>query len=87
MAGPFQHVRRQGQMLRGQRFSQGQSDGFPEYRLGEVASAASIGVSANALYRFVPNRSRRGRRSTTCSAPCVASRGNGLPIETPAVRF
>jgi cytochrome c len=35
MAGPFQHVRQQGQKLRGQRFSQVQSDGFPEYRLGE----------------------------------------------------
>ena len=81
------HVQHQGQMLRGQRLSQGQANGFPEYRLakGNITSLHQRLRQCFVSFRAEPFAP--GSREFKLLELYLMSRGNGLKIETPAVRF
>ncbi len=81
------HVQHQGQMLRGQRLSQGQANGFPEYRLGSgrITSLQRRIGECFASFRAAPFEP--GSRELDLLELYTTARGNGLAIETPAVRF
>lgn len=81
------HIQHQGQMLRGQKLSQGQANGFPEYRLGKgrITSFQQRMTECFASFRAEPFE--YGSEEYDLLELYVTSRGNGLPIETPAVRF
>ena len=87
MACQHCHVQYQGQMLRGQRLSQGQANGFPEYRLGKgrITSLQQRLSECFASFRAEPFEA--GSKEYRLLELYVMSRANGLPIETPAVRF
>ncbi|MFM1862861.1 MAG: sulfur oxidation protein SoxA [Pseudomonadota bacterium] len=80
------HDARAGQMLRGDRISQGHVNGFPIYRLKWFAMG-----SRHRMFEWC-NTSLRAEPFAPGSPEYlalelyVAWRGNGLPIETPAVR-
>ena len=81
------HVQHLGQMLRGQRLTQGQANGFPVYRLakGEITS-----LHKRLRQCFISFRAEAldpGSREFKLLELYLMSRGNGLKIETPAVRF
>jgi sulfur-oxidizing protein SoxA len=81
------HVQHQGQMLRGQKLSQGQANGFPEYRLakGEITSLHKRLRQCFISFRAEPFDP--GSEEFKLLELYLMSRGNGLRIETPAVRF
>ena len=81
------HVQHQGQMLRGQRLTQGQANGFPEYRLakGEITSLHKRLRQCFISFRAEPFDP--GSDEFKLLELYLMSRGNGLKIETPAVRF
>ncbi len=81
------HLQHQGQMLRGQRLSQGQSNGFPEYRLGSGRITSLQQRIGECFVSFRAEPFEPGSRELDLLELYVGSRGNGLPIETPAVRF
>lgn len=81
------HVQHQGQMLRGQQLSQGQSNGFPEYRLGSGRITSLQQRIGECFVSFRAEPFEPGSRELDLLELYVGSRGNGLPIETPAVRF
>lgn len=76
-----------GQMIRGQKISQGQGNGFPAYRLdtGEVTSLSQRIQQCLVLMRAEPFAA--DSREIRLMALYVMSRSNGLAIETPAVRY
>lgn len=81
------HVYHQGSRLRGQLLSQGQSNGFPEYRLG---SGKITSLQKRLSECFVSLRARsfnRGSDEFIDLEVYINARGNGLKIETPAVRY
>lgn len=81
------HVQHQGQMLRGQKLSQGQANGFPEYRLG-TGRITSLHQRFSECFRsFRADPFEPGSKEYKLLELFVMQRGNGLPIETPAVRF
>jgi sulfur-oxidizing protein SoxA len=76
-----------GQMIRGQRISQGQGNGFPAYRLdtGEMANLDLRIKQCMTLMRaepFAPDA-----EESKLLGAYIMSRSNGLKIETPAVRY
>lgn len=76
-----------GQMIRGQRISQGQGNGFPAYRLdtGEMANLDLRIKQCLTLMRaepFAPDA-----EESKLLGAYIMSRSNGLKIETPAVRY
>lgn len=81
------HVQHQGQMLRGQRLSQGQANGFPEYRLGRGRITSFQQRLSECFVSFRAEPFEAGSEEYRLLELYVTSRGNGLPIETPAVRF
>lgn len=81
------HVQHQGQMLRGQRLSQGQANGFPEYRLGKGRITSFQQRLSECFLSFRAEPFEAGSPEADLLELYVMSRGNGLPIETPAVRF
>ena len=81
------HVQHQGQMLRGQKLSQGQSNGFPEYRLGRGRITSFQQRLRECFVSFRAEPYETGSEEFDLLELYVTSRGNGLPIETPAVRF
>lgn len=81
------HVQHQGQMLRGQRLSQGQANGFPEYRLGRGRITSFQQRLGECFASFRAEPFEYGSEEYNLLELYVTSRGNGLPIETPAVRF
>ena len=87
MACQHCHVQHQGQMLRGQRLTQGQANGFPEYRLakGEITSLHKRMRQCFISFRAEPFDP--GSDEFKLLELYLMSRGNGLKIETPAVRF
>ena len=87
MACQHCHVQHQGQMLRGQRLTQGQANGFPEYRLakGEITSLQKRLRQCFISFRAEPFDP--GSDEFKLLELYLMSRGNGLKIETPAVRF
>lgn len=81
------HVQHQGQMLRGQRLSQGQANGFPEYRLGRGRITSLHQRLTECFVSFRAEPFEPGSEEYKLIELHVMSRGNGLEIETPAVRF
>ena len=81
------HVQHQGRMLRGQKLSQGQGNGFPEYRLGsgEITSLHKRMRQCFISFRATPFEP--GSEEYKLLELYIMSRGNGLSIETPAVRY
>ena len=81
------HGQYAGQMIRGQKISQGQANGFPVYRLdiGEMTSLNQRITQCLNLMRAepFPDDSRENKLLELY----LMSRSNGLPIETPAVRY
>ena len=76
-----------GQMIRGQKISQGQGNGFPAYRLdtGEMANLDLRIKQCLTLMRaepFAPDA-----EESKLLGAYIMARSNGLKIETPAVRY
>lgn len=76
-----------GQMIRGQKISQGQANGFPAYRLatGEVTSLHQRIQQCLTLLRAEPFATDSDEIKQL--GLYLMSRSNGLAIETPAVRY
>jgi sulfur-oxidizing protein SoxA len=76
-----------GQMIRGQKISQGQGNGFPAYRLdtGEITSLSRRIQQCLTLMRAEPFDADSAE--SRLLELYVMSRSNGLRIETPAVRY
>lgn len=76
-----------GQMLRGQKISQGQANGFPAYRLatGEVANLGMRIQQCMTSLRAEPFAT--DSEEIKLLGLYLMSRSNGLVIETPAVRY
>jgi sulfur-oxidizing protein SoxA len=76
-----------GQMIRGQKISQGQANGFPAYRLdtGEIANLHQRIQQCLTLLRAEPFATDSDEIKLL--GLYLMSRSNGLPIEAPAVRY
>ena len=76
-----------GQMIRGQKISQGQGNGFPAYRLdtGEITSLNQRIRQCLSLMRAEPFDA--DSEENKLLELYIMSRSNGLRIETPAVRY
>lgn len=76
-----------GQMIRGQKISQGQANGFPAYRLatGEIANLHLRIQQCMTLLRAEPFET--DSKEIKLLGLYLMSRSNGLAIETPAVRY
>jgi len=76
-----------GQMIRGQKISQGQGNGFPAYRLGtgEITNLHQRIQQCLTLMRAEPFAA--DSEEIRLMGLYVISRSNGLRIETPAVRY
>ncbi|MBT8118660.1 MAG: sulfur oxidation c-type cytochrome SoxA [Gammaproteobacteria bacterium] len=76
-----------GQMIRGQKISQGQANGFPAYRLatGEMANLHLRIQQCMTLLRAEPFAT--DSKEIEQLGLYLMSRSNGLAIETPAVRY
>lgn len=81
------HVQHQGQMLRGQKLSQGQANGFPEYRLGKGRITSLHGRMRECFISFRADPFDPGSEEYQLLELYLMQRGNGLQVETPAVRF
>ena len=73
--------------MRGQKISQGQSNGFPAYRLGtgEMTSLNLRITQCMNLMRAEPFPA--DSEEMKLLEFYLSARSNGLPIETPAVRY
>jgi sulfur-oxidizing protein SoxA len=76
-----------GQMIRGQKISQGQANGFPAYRLdtGEITNLHQRIQQCMTLLRAEPFATDSDEIKLL--GLYLMSRSNGLAIETPAVRY
>jgi sulfur-oxidizing protein SoxA len=76
-----------GQMIRGQKISQGQGNGFPAYRLGtgEITNLHQRIQQCLVLMRAKPFDEES--EELKLMELYIMSRSNGLRIETPAVRY
>jgi len=76
-----------GQMIRGQKISQGQTNGFPAYRLdtGEITNLDQRIQQCMTLLRAEPFATDSDEIKLL--GLYLMSRSNGLAIETPAVRY
>ncbi len=81
------HVYHQGKRLRGQVLSQGQSNGFPEYRLGSGRITSLHRRLSECFVSFRAQPFSFGSEELINLEVYVHARGNGLKIETPAVRY
>jgi len=81
------HTMYPGQMIRGQKISQGQGNGFPAYRLdiGEMTNLNQRITQCLNLMRAEPFAS--DSQEIKLLELYLMSRSNGLKIETPAVRY
>jgi len=87
MACTVCHDQFDGQRLRGQTLSQGHSNGFPEYRLGSGKMTALHGRFEECFRSFRAEPFDRGSEEYINLEVYLHARGNGLAIETPAVRY
>lgn len=81
------HVQHQGQKLRAQTLTQGQANGFPEYRLGKGRITSLHQRMRECFVSFRADPFDPGAREYRLLELYIMQRGNGLKIETPAVRF
>lgn len=81
------HTLYPGQMIRGQKISQGQANGFPAYRLdtGQTTSLSQRIQQCMTLMRADPFPA--DSEEIRLMGLYIMSRSNGLAIETPAVRY
>lgn len=81
------HTLYPGQMIRGQKISQGQGNGFPAYRLdtGEITNLNQRIQQCMTLLRAEPFDT--DSEENKLLGLYIMSRSNGLAIETPAVRY
>ncbi len=81
------HTLYPGKMIRGQKISQGQGNGFPAYRLdtGEVTNLNQRIQQCMSLLRAEPFDT--DSEENKLLGLYIMSRSNGLAIETPAVRY
>ena len=81
------HTLYPGQMIRGQKISQGQGNGFPAYRLatGEITNLRQRIQQCLSLLRAEPFST--DSEEIGLLGLYLMSRSNGLAIETPAVRY
>ena len=81
------HALYPGQMIRGQKISQGQGNGFPAYRLdiGEITNLHQRIQQCMTLMRAEPFA--EDSEEIKLLGLYIMSRSNGLKIETPAVRY
>lgn len=81
------HVYHQGSRMRGQVLSQGQSNGFPEYRLGSGRVTSLHKRLSECFVSFRAQPFDRGSDEFIDLEVYINAKGNGLKIETPAVRY
>lgn len=81
------HDQFDGQRLRGQVLSQGHSNGFPLYRLGSGKITSLHGRIKECFRSFRAEPFHLGSEELINLELYLNTRGNGLPIETPAVRY
>ena len=81
------HDQFDGQRLRGQVLSQGHSNGFPLYRLGSGKMTSLHGRIKECFRSFRAEPFHIGSDELISLELYLHTRGNGLPIETPAVRY
>lgn len=86
MACVMCHEYFQGQWLRGEHLSQGQSNGFPVYRLGSERITSLHRRMKECFASFRAEPFEPGSDEFINLELYLHARGNGLPIETPAVR-
>ena len=87
MACAHCHVYHQGQRLRGQVLSQGQNNGFPQYRLGTGRITSFHRRIQECFVSFRAEPYDFGADELINLEVYVNAKGNGLKIETPAVRY
>jgi len=87
MACAVCHNQFAGQRLRGQVLSQGHSNGFPLYRLGSGKMTSLHGRLEECFRSFRAEPFDKGSDELINLELYLHSRGNGLPIETPAIRY
>lgn len=80
------HDQYRGAWLRGQRLNQGQSNGFPVYRLSTSRVTSLHRRFSECLVSFRAEPFLSGSDEYINLELYVTSRGNGLTIETPAIR-
>ncbi|MGB1110784.1 MAG: sulfur oxidation c-type cytochrome SoxA, partial [Gammaproteobacteria bacterium] len=80
------HVQHQGQKLRAQTLTQGQANGFPEYRLGKGRITSLHQRMRECFISFRADPFDPGSEEYRLLELYIMQKGNGLPIETPAVR-
>ncbi len=80
-------MQHQGQRLRGQVLTQGHSNGFPEYRLGSGRMTSLHGRFSECFRSFRAEPFEAGSQEYINLEVYLNARGNGLKIETPAVRY
>lgn len=76
-----------GQKLRGQILTQGQTNGFPEYRLGSGRITSLHRRIRECFISFRAEPFDLGSEENINLEIFLHARGNGLKIETPAVRY
>lgn len=81
------HMQHQGQRLRAQKLSQGQGNGFPLYRLGTGKITTLQQRMRECFISFRADPFDAGSEEYNLLELFVMQKGNGLKIETPAVRF
>lgn len=81
------HDQFDGQRLRGQVLSQGHSNGFPVYRLGSGKITSLHGRIKECFRSFRAEPFHIGSDELISLELYLHARGNGLSIETPAVRY
>lgn len=86
MACVLCHEQHQGQRLRGERLSQGQSNGFPLFRLGSGRITSLQRRIKECFVSFRAEPFEPGSEALINLELYLNARGNGLLIETPAVR-
>lgn len=81
------HTQYAGQFVRGQKISQGQTNGFPAYRLGPGAMANLNLRITQCLDLMRAEPFPDDSEQIKLLEYYLSARSNGLPIETPAVRY
>lgn len=81
------HDQFSGVNLRGQVLSQGQTNGFPVYRLGSGKITGLHSRVAECFGSFRAEPFERGSIELISLEIYLTARGNGLPIEVPAIRY
>ena len=80
------HEENYGNMIRADHLSQGQINGFPTYRLKWAGLGSTHRRFSGCMKNIRAKPYKRGSDEFTALEVYLASRGNGLSVETPAVR-